>query len=63
MLYNKDTKTLIKSIGYSSACLECKHYDKERKKCNGLGKSCFEYDPLTKVAIDSITRLPIKFKE
>ena len=33
---------------------------KKKKKCNGIGKCCFEFDPKTKTAIDPITKMPIK---
>lgn len=56
MLYNKEKQKVQKSID----CLTCKHFDKRLKKCNGIGKNCFEYDPKTRTAIDPITRLPIK---
>ena len=45
----------------STDCLECKYFDKKLKKCKGgLGKTCFEYDPVTKTLIDPVTHLPIK---
>jgi len=56
MLYNKD----LKAIQKMADCLTCKHFDKKEKKCGGIGKSCFEYDPISKTAIDPITHLPIK---
>ena len=57
MLYNKD----LKKVQASSQCITCQHFDKTQKKCNGFGKTCFEYDPKTKIVIDPITKLPIKF--
>ena len=56
MLYNKNKKKVQKSVD----CLTCEHFDKRLKKCNGIGKNCFEYDKKTRTAIDPITRLPIK---
>ena len=56
MLYNKD----LKKVQASSHCITCPHFDKKNKKCNGIGKNCFEYDPKTRTAIDPITKLPIK---
>lgn len=56
MLYNKDTKKVQTNVD----CLKCKEFNKKLKKCNGIGKVCFEYDPKTRTAIDPITRLPIK---
>lgn len=40
-------------------CLKCNYFDKKTKKCNGLGKNCFEYDEKTMTIIDPITRLPL----
>ena len=40
--------------------MTCPYFDKEKKKCNGLGKTCFEYDPKTKTVIDPITKLAIR---
>lgn len=56
MLYNKQ----LKKVQASSDCITCPHFDKKKKKCLGIGKNCFEYDPKTRTAIDPITRLPIK---
>lgn len=57
MLYNKD----LKKVQTSSDCITCPHFDKKLKKCLGIGKNCFEFDPKSRVAIDPITKLPIKF--
>lgn len=57
MLYNKD----LKKVQASSHCITCPCFDSKQKKCNGLGKICFEIDPKTKTVIDPITKLPIKF--
>jgi hypothetical protein len=56
MLYNKE----LKKVQSNSDCITCKYFDKNKKKCNGIGKNCFEYDLKTKTAIDPITKLPIK---
>lgn len=56
MLYNND----LKRVQASSQCITCQHFDKKQKKCFGIGKCCFEFDPKTRTAIDPITRLPIK---
>lgn len=56
MLYNK----MLNKIQSNSDCITCEFFDKFQKKCNGIGKNCFEYDPKVKVAIDPITRLPLK---
>ncbi len=58
MLYNIDKK----EIRTLKTCLECEHFCKN-KKCNGIGKSCFEYDSKTKTIIDTITKMPIKLSE
>ena len=57
MLYNKNFKSTQKN----TQCLNCELFDKKRKKCNGFGKICFEYDDKIQTVIDPITRLPIKF--
>lgn len=57
MLYNKE----LKKVKASSDCITCQHFDKKKKKCFGIGKCCFEFDPKTRTAIDPITRLPLKF--
>lgn len=57
MLYNKDEKKVQQMID----CLTCKYFDKQKKRCYGIGKCCFEYDEKTKTCIDNITKLPIKF--
>lgn len=56
MLYNKE----LKKVKASSDCIACQYFDKKLKKCNGIGKNCFEYDVKTKTAFDTITKLPIK---
>ena len=58
MLYNIETKEPRKSID----CFECPYFDKELKKCKGIGKRCFEYDPKTMTIIDPVTKLPLKLK-
>jgi hypothetical protein len=56
MLYNKE----LKKVKASSDCITCQYFDKKLKKCNGIGKNCFEYDVKTKTAFDPITKLAIK---
>lgn len=56
MLYN----TKKKKIKEQTDCPVCECFDKKRKKCNGIGKCCFEWDDKTKTAIDPITKLPIR---
>ena len=56
MLYNKE----LKKVQTNADCITCTYFDKKKKKCNGIGKNCFEYDEKTKTAIDTITKLPIK---
>lgn len=56
MLYNKE----LKKVKASSDCITCQYFDKKLKKCNGIGKNCFEYDVKTKTVFDPITKLPIK---
>lgn len=56
MLYNT-AKKRAKGI---SDCFTCAQFDKRLKKCNGLNKVCFEYDPNTQTMIDGNTKLPRK---
>ena len=56
MLYNIE----LNKVQKTKHCLTCKHFDRKYKKCNGLGKNCFPYDPKTRVVVDPITKLPIK---
>lgn len=56
MLYNKD----LKKAKTNKDCLVCQHFDKKKKRCFGIGKVCFEFDPKTRTAFDPITKLPIK---
>ncbi|MBR4003081.1 MAG: hypothetical protein IKI95_03310 [Clostridia bacterium] len=56
MFYNVD----LKKIQTNADCLVCPHFDKKKKKCNGVGRSCFEFDMKTRTIIDPITKLPIK---
>ena len=44
MLYNYKLKKVHTNID----CLTCECFDKKKKKCNGIGKICFEYDEKTK---------------
>ena len=57
MLYNRE----LKQVQKSTQCISCAYFDKRKKKCNGIGKNCFEYDPITQTCLDPITRLTIKF--
>lgn len=59
MLYNKNLKKPRTNLD----CLKCEYFDKHKKKCNGLGVICEEYDPLTGTLIDSLTKLPKKSEE
>lgn len=56
MLWNKEKKDVQQMID----CITCPHFDKKKKKCNGIGKNCFEFDPKTRTAIDPITKLAIR---
>lgn len=58
MIYNIKKKKVKKSVD----CLTCPYFDREKKKCNGIGKICFEYDEKTRTIIDPITKLPLKLK-
>lgn len=56
MLYN----TELKKVQTNADCLRCPLFDKKKKKCNGIGKYCFEYDEKTKTIFDPLTKLPKK---
>ena len=56
MLYKKSEKR----IRTSKDCINCSCFDTRLKKCNGIGKECFEYDEKTQTVIDPITKLAIK---
>ena len=43
MLYNKELKREQQAID----CLTCPYFDKYEKKCLGIDKICFGYDPKT----------------
>lgn len=58
MLYNKETNKIRKQTD----CMTCQYFDKQEKRCRGLGKTCFEFDKKTQTIIDPITKLPIKLK-
>ena len=50
MLYNIETKKVKEDLD----CIDCKYFDKDIKKCKGLGVACFEFDPITKTCIDTM---------
>lgn len=56
MLYNIKLDTIQRN----TQCLECEYYDLNKRKCNGLGITCYEYDELTNTIIDTFTGLPLK---
>lgn len=56
MLYNKSKN----KIQTNSDCITCPFFDKKKKKCEGIGKNCFEFDKKTQTVIDPITKLPIR---
>ena len=51
MLYNIEKK----SVKTDMLCMDCPHYNKQIKKCEGIGKACFEYDEVTQTCIDAVT--------
>jgi hypothetical protein len=59
MLYNIVKKKVVANVD----CLTCENFDKFYKKCNGIGKSCFEYDKITNKIVDPVTKKTIKVKE
>lgn len=58
MLYNIE----LNRQQVNTDCLTCPHFDKDKKKCLGIGKVCFEFDPKTGTIYDPITKLPLKLK-
>ena len=44
MLYNKQ----LNKVQTNADCLQCQYFDKKKKKCKGIGKNCFEFDPKNK---------------
>lgn len=58
MLYNKE-RGRAKA---TSDCFTCKYFNQVKKRCEGIGKNCFEYDPKTMTVYDPITKMPIKIK-
>lgn len=56
MLYNIEKK----KVPDLTDCGNCPYFDIVEKKCEGLGKACFEYDETTKTIIDNVTKLPKK---
>ena len=58
MLYNIE----LKKKQTNTHCLSCKYFDKKKKKCLGIGKACFEFDPKTGTIYDPVTHLPLKLK-
>ena len=57
MLYNKETQ----KVQQATDCLSCPYFDKRKKKCLGIDKNCFGYDPKTKTAFNTKTKMPIRF--
>lgn len=55
MLYNIEKK----KVRTSADCMVCKSFNRREKKCEGINKVCFLYDPKTKTCIDGVTKLPI----
>ena len=43
-------------------CLACPYFDKQEKRCKGIGKRCFEFDKKTGAIYDPVTHLPLKLK-
>lgn len=58
MLYNINEKKKQNLI----MCFDCKEFDSKLKKCNGLNKTCFEYDEKTNTIIDGVTKMPVRLK-
>lgn len=56
MLFNKEKGRPKNSLD----CLTCPLFDGKNKKCMGIGKICFEYEPKTMTIIDPVTGLPLK---
>ena len=58
MLYNVKLKKEHTNLD----CPACPHFDKKYKRCNGMGKVCFEYDKITQTIFDPITKLPLNLE-
>ena len=56
MLYKRTDRR----VRTSKDCITCPCFNVRLKKCNGIGKECFEYDEKTQTVIDPITNLAIK---
>lgn len=56
MLYNIEKRNTRNVLD----CLTCRFFDKKYKRCQGIGKVCFEYDAKTMTIIDPVTHLPLK---
>ena len=56
MLYNRDKNR----VRLETDCFTCPQFDSRLKRCTGLNKVCFEYDPKTRTIIDGKTKLPLK---
>ena len=59
MLYNRELKKVKTDVD----CLECSKYDKQEKRCKGIGVVCFEYDQITQTCIDPITGMPFEVED
>ncbi len=59
MLYNRIKNKIRTSVD----CTGCVFFNRKTKTCEGLGKTCFEYDEQTKTAIDPVTKLPIRLEK
>ena len=56
MLYKRTDRR----VRTSKDCITCPCFNVRLKKCNGIGKECFEYDEKTQTVIDPFTKLAIK---
>ena len=55
MLYNIQKEKVKTDMD----CIDCEQYDKNLKRCMGIGKICFEYDAVTATCLDPTTGLPL----
>lgn len=58
-LFNIEKKHIKQDLD----CIDCSHFDKQEKRCKGIGVACFEFDKTTQTCLDPITHLPFNPNE
>lgn len=59
MLYN----IALKKVHTNADCMKCHYFDKDKKKCKGIGKVCYEYDEKNNTISDPVTNQKVKVGE